>query len=513
MGLGRTKAVGLLGIEGFLVDVESDVSSGLPAFTIGGRADTACAQAPDRVRAGAANSGHPVPQRRVTINLSPASVPKIGSGFDLAIVVATLVAAGEIPQRQVVDVVHIGELGLDGSVREVRGVLPLVVAARRAGVARVVVPLTCAPEARLVEGIEVIPVARLDDLVTRYRALDRGESPPVTADPPVPDEVVSTVPDLADVVGQAMARVALEVAAAGGHHLYLVGPPGAGKSMLAERLPGLLPPLTDDQALEVSAIASITGRLASGAGLCRRPPLVAPHHGASMAALIGGGSGLVMPGAITQAHHGVLFLDEAPEFNGSVLQALRQPIETGVVVVARASGRYRFPCRFQLVLAANPCPCGFGFGKGERCTCSTVQLRSYAHRLSGPLLDRIDLQVHVPTPPRAALLGPPGESSATVASRVLTARMTQTERWSETGYAVNGQVPGPILRSRPFRLSPECTVDLDRAVDHGLLSLRGYDRCLRVAWTIADLAGRTTPSRHEVGVALSMRRHRTRAAS
>ena len=295
MGLGHTRAVGLLGIDGFVVDVEADVSSGLPAFTIGGRADTACAQAPDRVRAGAANCGYPVPPRRVTINLSPASVPKIGSGFDLAIVVATLTAAGEIPQRQVADVVHIGELGLDGSVRSVRGVLPLVLAARRAGVPRVVVPLACASEARLVDGIEVIAVTGLAELVARYRALDHGRTPPATPDPPIPEESVAPVPDLADVVGQAMARVALEVAAAGGHHLYLVGPPGAGKSMLAERLPGLLPPLDDEQALEVSAIASISGRLASGAGLCRRPPLVAPHHGASMAALIGGGSGMVMP--------------------------------------------------------------------------------------------------------------------------------------------------------------------------------------------------------------------------
>ena len=408
MGLGRTRSVGLAGVDGFLVDVEADVSSGLPAFTIGGRADTACAQAPDRVRAGAANCCFPVPQRRITINLSPASVPKVGSGFDLAIVVATLSAAGEVPQRQVDGVVHIGELGLDGSVRAVRGVLPLVLAARAAGARHVVVPVASAAEARLVEGIEVHPVARLDELVRRYRLLDQGRRPDPIPEPQLADAPSPAHPDLADVVGQAEARIALEVAAAGSHHLYLVGPPGAGKSMLAERLPGLLPALDHEQALEVSAIASISGRLAAVSGLCRRAPYVAPHHGASMAALIGGGSGAVMPGAITQAHNGVLFLDEAPEFSSAVLQALRQPIESGVVVVARASGRYRFPCKFQLVLAANPCPCGNAFGKGDRCTCSVVQLRAYAHRLSGPLLDRIDIQVQVPIPPRAALLGPAG---------------------------------------------------------------------------------------------------------
>ncbi|HRC12223.1 MAG: YifB family Mg chelatase-like AAA ATPase [Actinomycetales bacterium] len=512
MGLGRTRSVGVRGVEGFLVEVESDVASGLPAFTVSGRADAACAQAPDRVRAAAANSQHPIPARRITVNLSPASVLKVGSGFDLAIVVATLVAAREIPTGVVEDVVHIGELGLDGSVRPVRGLVPMVVAAAKAGVRHVVVPVANAREARLVAGVQVHPVARLDELVARYRALAKRR--PVL-EVPEPDAALvpdRPPPDLADVVGQTEGRLAVEIAAAGAHHLYLVGPPGAGKSMLAERLPGLLPELDDQQAMEVTAISSILGTLTSFDGLCRRPPFVAPHHGASMPAIIGGGSGLVLPGAVTQAHHGVLFLDEAPEFRPGVMQALRQPIESGHVVVARAIGNVRFPCEFQLVLAANPCPCGMGSGKAAACSCSPIQQRRYSGRLSGPILDRIDIQVHVPAPSRAALLGEPGESTEVVRARVEAARGTQRERWSGRPYAVNGRVPGPVLRSEAFRLGSGRTADLDRAVDRGLLSLRGYDRCLRLAWTIADLAGRISPSRDDVGLALSLRHQPALAA-
>lgn len=512
MGLGRTRSVGVRGVEGFLVEVESDVASGLPAFTVSGRADAACAQAPDRVRAAAANSQHPIPARRITVNLSPASVLKVGSGFDLAIVVATLVAAREIPTGVVEDVVHIGELGLDGSVRPVRGLVPMVVAAAKAGVRHVVVPVANAREARLVAGVQVHPVARLDEMVARYRALAKRR--PVL-EVPEPDAALvpdRPPPDLADVVGQTEGRLAVEIAAAGAHHLYLVGPPGAGKSMLAERLPGLLPELDDQQAMEVTAISSILGTLTSFDGLCRRPPFVAPHHGASMPAIIGGGSGLVLPGAVTQAHHGVLFLDEAPEFRPGVMQALRQPIESGHVVVARAIGNVRFPCEFQLVLAANPCPCGMGSGKAAACSCSPIQQRRYSGRLSGPILDRIDIQVHVPAPSRAALLGEPGESTEVVRARVEAARGTQRERWSGRPYAVNGRVPGPVLRSEAFRLGSGRTADLDRAVDRGLLSLRGYDRCLRLAWTIADLAGRISPSRDDVGLALSLRHQPALAA-
>ncbi|MGV1008165.1 MAG: YifB family Mg chelatase-like AAA ATPase [Dermatophilaceae bacterium] len=512
MGLGRTRAAGLRGVSGFPVRVEADVSSGLWAFLIGGRADSACAQAPERVRAACANSGCPLPHQRITVNLSPASVPKVGSGFDLAIAVAVLAAAQQVPQRVIERVVHVGELGLDGTVRPVRGVLPVVMAAAADGARHVVVPVANAREARLVSGIHVHPVARLDELVERYRLLDQGLPCAPVPEPPEALAADASQPDLADVLGQVEARLALEIAAAGGHHISLVGPPGAGKSMLAERLPGLLPQLEDTLAMEVSAIASVLGTRTSFESLDRRPPFVAPHHGASMAAIIGGGSGLVMPGAVTAAHAGVLFLDEAPEFRPHVLQALRQPIESGWVVVARASGHYRFPCRFQLVLAANPCPCGNAFGKGRACTCSPMQRRTYASRVAGPILDRIDIQVDVPAPSRATLALAPGEPTRVVARRVADARGAQAQRWQRHGAQLNARVTGSLLRSDRFRLPGRCTEDLDRAVDRGVLSLRGYDRCLRLAWTVADLAGRTVPGAEDIGLALALR-HRTAAAA
>lgn len=519
MGLGRTLAVGLSGVDGFVVQVEADISSGLPAFAVTGRADAACAQAPGRIRAATANSTFPLPNRRITVNLSPASVPKIGSGFDLGMAVAGLAAAGVVKDRVVSPVVHLGELGLDGSVRPVPGTLPLAVAAARSGARHLVVPVASAREARLVSELRVHPVAHLQELVLRYQALGRGRQVAEVPEQPAPAAATPAVPDLADVAGQVEARMALEIAAAGGHHLLLSGAPGAGKSMLAERLPGLLPPLDDRQAMEVSAIQSILGRLTDPDGLVRRPPFVAPHHGASAVALIGGGSALVLPGAVTQAHHGVLFLDEAPEFRSVALQALRQPIETGYVVVARSLGSFRFPCEFQLVLAANPCPCGMAYGKGGACSCTPQQVRMYANRLCGPVLDRVDIQVHVPMPSRAALAAGPGEPTAVVASRVAAARQAQAQRWRQlpTGpsahrYAVNGRVPGPLLRRSPWRLPSADTLDLDRAMDRGLLSLRGYDRCLRLAWTAADLRGAARPSRDDVGLALSLR-HRPAVAA
>jgi len=511
--LGRTRAVGLKGIVGFLVDVEVDIASGLPAFKISGCPDSACGQAPDRVKAAAANAGYPIPLRRVVVNLSPAAVPKIGSGFDLAIGVAALVASEAIPPQVVRDVAHIGELGLDGRVRPVPGVLPLVVAAARKGVRHVVVPVANAAEARLVPGIQVHPVETLDELVTRYVALHHGVVPVPVPEPAATPTVPPPLPDLADVIGQHDARRALEVAAAGGHHLYLVGPPGGGKTMLAERLPGLLPPLDDRQAMEVTAIASILGRLGPRAALERRPPFVAPHHGASAVAMIGGGSARVLPGAVTQAHHGVLFLDEAPEFQTPVIQALRQPIESGEVVVSRAIGRQRFPCRFQLVLAANPCPCGFGYGKGVRCRCSPLRLSQYQSRLKGPVLDRIDIQVFVPAPSRAALVGTPGESSAEVGSRVATARQRQAERWAGTSWRLNGHVPGPLLRHGRFRLPHQVTASIDTALDRAFLSMRGYDRCLRLAWTLCDLRAGDQPNADDVGRALALRMPDERVAA
>ncbi|HEV7146287.1 MAG TPA: YifB family Mg chelatase-like AAA ATPase [Pedococcus sp.] len=511
MTFGRTRSVTLEGLVGALVEVEAHLSNGLPAFMLGGLPDAACAQAPGRVKAAAASIGRSLAQERITANLSPASIPKNGSGFDLPITVAVLAALGVLPASKVAGVVHLGELGLDGTVRAVRGVLPAVLAAARAGCADVVVPLDNAAEAALVPDIRVHAVQHISDLVSGY-AIPGPLTTGISALPVTPTQGGGQSPDLVDVIGQDEARAAIELAAGGGHHLFMLGPPGSGKTMLAERLVSVLPPLTREQSIDVLAVRSLLGVKAEELELGGVPPFVSPHHSASQAAIIGGGSGMVRPGAISQAHHGVLFLDEAPEFKTGALQALRQPLESGHVVVSRARGAVRFPARFQLVMAANPCPCGLGFGKGSECLCKPMAKRAYLGKLSGPLLDRVDLQVKVPAVTRSSLSGDPGESSATVAERVSAARAAQRDRWNGTPWALNSQVPGGRLRRGRWRLPRSVTADIDRALDRGQLTLRGYDRVLRVAWTVADLGGRSSPTRQDLGRALALRNHGSVAA-
>lgn len=505
MALGRTRCVALSGIDGHVVDVEADVSSGLPAFTITGLPDTSLAEARDRVRAACHNSGVALPPRRLTVNLSPASIPKAGTGFDLAIAVAVLVAGDVVPEAAARDVLHIGELGLDGRLRPVRGVLPALLAAARSGLERVVVPSANLAEAELVPGLQVIGARSLADLVGRYRGeqVDEACDGDVTLEP---EQVAGRPLDLADVVGQADARQALEVAAAGGHHLFLLGPPGAGKTMLAARLPGLLPDLDEEAALEVTAVHSLAGSLRPGWGLMTRPPFVDPHHTASAPAIVGGGAGIPRPGAASRAHRGVLFMDEAPEFDRRVLDALRQPLECGELLIHRAAGHARYPARFQLVLAANPCPCGRSAGKGSECTCTPMARRRYLNRLSGPLLDRIDLQVPVLPVTRAAL-GTAGaqESSAVVAARVAAARAAQRSRWRGSPWRLNAHAPGHELRARPWRLPSLATRSVDAGIERGTLTVRGYDRVLRTAWTLADLGGSERPASEHVERAFALR--------
>lgn len=504
MPVARTLAVALRGVDGSLVEIEADLANGLPAFTIIGLPDAALGEAKDRVRSAAANSGCDLPARKVTVNLSPASLPKHGSGFDLGIAVAALATTGIVSHEAIDTVVHLGELSLDGRLRPVAGVLPAVLAARRGGARAVVVPSGNADEARLVPGIRVIGAASLRDvLIGHGAALD-----PVPVEALVGPEVEGPrheTGDLADVVGHPEAVEALQVAAAGGHHMLMLGPPGAGKTLLASRLPGLLPDLEPDAAVEVSSVRSLAG-LPLGSSLVTRPPLEAPHHSATMASLIGGGSGLVRPGAISRAAHGVLFLDEAPEFSGAVLDALRQPLETGEITIHRARTVARFPARFQLVLAANPCPCGHG--GSDDCTCTPIMRRRYLGRLSGPLLDRIDLHLTVRRVSVAQLtdgaMGP--VTTADARARVVAARALARERWGADGWQLTAHVPGPALRTPRWRLSVGVRGALDRALERGALTMRGYDRVLRVAWTLADLDAVERPTADHVGRALFLRK-------
>lgn len=497
----RCRTAVIVGVHARIVDVEADISSGLPGLTIVGLADTAVSEARDRVRAAIEHSGLQWPRTRVTVALLPASLPKRGSALDAAIAVSILAASQQVPQESAALACVLGELGLDGRIHPVPGAIAAALALREASVAarRLLVPVSTVGEAGLVPGVDAGGVHDLAHLV----GVLRGDALPERGS----EAVAPTEPqigDLADVRGQAEARRALEVAAAGGHHLAMIGVPGVGKTLLAERLPGLMPPLDDVTALEVTAIRSAAGL--DPRGLVRRVPFEAPHHSASMTAIVGGGqAGRLRIGAATLAHRGVLFLDEAPEFARSVLDALRQPLESGEVRIARADISGVLPARFSLVIAANPCPCGKGMGTDAACACSPVQRRRYTSKMSGPIMDRIDLRVALERPSLAEI-GEPGELTTVVAERVAQARARSAARWAAEGvsWRVNADVPGSILRQRH---GPDDSGErlLRAAFRNGALSMRGSDRVLRVAWTLADLDGASRPGGDQVAGAMVLR--------
>lgn len=501
----RTFAGALLGIDAVKVTVEVDITGGGLGLYLVGLPDNAVKESEQRIRAAFGNSGERMSGRKVVVNLAPADLRKEGAGFDLPIAVGILAAMGRIDAGAVGDTMFVGELSLDGSLRAVRGMLPLALAARREGLRRVVLPAENAAEAAVVTGIEIVGAGTLREVV-EYLNGERTIAPtlPSDADPFDPSRL-HYAEDFADVKGQTHVKRALEIAAAGGHNVLMIGAPGSGKTMLARRLPTILPPLTREEALETTKIHSVAGKTEFAGGLMSLRPFRAPHHLTSQVALIGGGQS-PRPGEVSLAHNGVLFLDELPEFGRSVLEVLRQPLEEKRIVVSRAKYSVEYPANFTLVAAMNPCPCGYYNHPTKECTCSPGSVHRYMGRISGPLLDRIDLQVEViPVEPAELISAAPGEPSSAIRERVIRAREVQAERFRGVeGVHTNSMMGSSLLRSC-CRLDADSSALLTRAMERLSLSARAYDRILKVARTIADLAGRAEIAAADVAEAIGYR--------
>ncbi|MFU0536486.1 YifB family Mg chelatase-like AAA ATPase [Gardnerella swidsinskii] len=543
MHIGNATSIGLIGLKAFTIQLQAFISGNMPNFSIIGLPDTSLSEARERVKSAHFALHCKWPEGRVTVNLSPASMPKSGASYDLAIAASILSAEKYIPLTELENTVILGEVNLDGTVLPIQGILPIALYAKKMHFKRMIIPQENLAEAQLVDGIESIGIHHILDLVTQlHGSLSEESLKLIEEDPaykhmqvlerngnynneedynssiheestsPLQIEPKYEIGDMSEVIGQEHTKWALQVAAAGGHHVMMIGPPGSGKTMLASRIPSIMCPLNEQEQLEVASIRSLCGTLPYY-GISNIPPFEAPHHTASAASLIGGGTGVAKPGIITRAHCGVLFMDEAPEFSPRVLQTLREPLESGHIAISRSKGTTLYPAKFQLVIAANPCPCGYAYGNGERCTCKERERARYFSRLSGPILDRIDIQMDVPPVERIIISNHYQDNaqnsvkntylnSKTMRGNVIEARKIARNRFIKQGWDCNAQASGTWLRKYT---SQQAVGLINRALEKHQLSLRGVDRALRLAWTLADLSGHTSPDMTDMVQAISLR--------